>query len=371
MSPTGPYSLDLMTRVMMGLGPPAAHYAPQEEQAPCWDKEVRTEPLSLAQSASILSDLVNTYVHHSISVASRLCSTSARLDQQSIGWLPPLFPSRRPCVIQNLPSTSSVSVLPVVFVAFLMIPRNRIPIISDLLKYDTPNCGYPDIHQDCAGSTSSGSTPTSSAFARSPSPFVPALEFDVGPVPMDVDEAGPLELSPLPALREKERKKIRQSSGVKPKAKAPQTHGPRNVEAAASSNPPLEMVQCKWEGCTKWLHVDYIDVGHWGKHIREHYADEQDMVQCKWDGGCGVCHNKSSMWKHIIVHEPKFKIRCTRGCDIFTRGDMMKRHLRTCNYTPDQAAKGNKEEGGSHGRDYDGDSEDSEEEGGGGWGSPG
>ena len=45
------------------------------------------------------------------------------------------------------------------------------------------------------------------------------------------------------------------------------------------------------------------------------------------------------MWKHIVVHEPKFKIRCPRGCDVFTRSDMMRRHLQSCSYTPGRAAE--------------------------------
>jgi len=99
------------------------------------------------------------------------------------------------------------------------------------------------------------------------------------------------------------------------------------------------MVQCQWADCTKRLHVDYVSVRHWGKHVREHYAKEQDMIQCEWEGGCGAVINKSSMWKHIIVHEPKFKIRCPHGCDVSTRGDMMRRHLRSCPHASDRVAK--------------------------------
>jgi len=81
--------------------------------------------------------------------------------------------------------------------------------------------------------------------------------------------------------------------------------------------------------------------------------------------------NKSSMWKHIVVHQPKFKIRCPRGCDVSTRADMMRRHLQTCNYTPGQAAKGSEGdeeknvgvEEGSHRGDHDDDGGDNEEEG--------
>ena len=260
------------------------------------------------------------------------------------------------------------------FVACLIIQQNSIPIISDLLKRDTFDRGYPDIDHDGADSTSSestSSTPTRSAFTRSPSPFVPAQGLDVGPARTAEDETESLEPSPLATLREKERKRIRQSSGVKPKAKVPQPRGLRNFEATPSSSTPLEMVQCQWGGCTKRLYVDYINVEHWGKHVREHYADERDTIQCQWEGGCGDVVNKSSMWKHVVRHQSKFKIRCPYGCGVSTRGDMMNRHRKTCNYTPGKVAKSGKDNGKENvkageegdGGDYDDDGEDSEEEG--------
>ena len=249
-------------------------------------------------------------------------------------------------------------------------PFNRIPIIPNLLEADTFNNEYPDNHRGSPDSTSSGSTsstPTSSASTRSPSPFIPTRGISVEPVRRTEHEDDSPESSPFLTLREKERKRIRQTSGVRSKAKAPQTHAPRSTKAAPSSTSSLEMVQCRWTGCTKRLHVDYVDVRHWGKHVREHYAHEQDMVQCKWDGGCGAVINKSSMWKHVVVHQPKFKIRCPRGCDVLTRGDMMRRHLQSCNYTPDKASNeggsGEEETTGVEGGNYDGDGEDNEEEG--------
>lgn len=156
---------------------------------------------------------------------------------------------------------------------------------------------------------------------------------------------------------------------MKSKAKTPRTDSARDIGATLHSDSPLEMVQCQWEGCTEQLYVDYINVRHWAKHIREHYADEHDTIQCKWKGGCGFAINKSSMWKHIVVHQPKFKIRCPRGCNVSTRSDMMRRHLRTCNYTSARAAKkgesGREEnvevEQGSYGGDCDSDGEDNEE----------
>jgi len=51
------------------------------------------------------------------------------------------------------------------------------------------------------------------------------------------------------------------------------------------------------------------------------------------------------MWKHIVVHQPKFKIRCPRGCDVFTRGDMMKRHLQYCHFARGLAAEEYESEG--------------------------
>lgn len=139
------------------------------------------------------------------------------------------------------------------------------------------------------------------------------------------------------ALRKKDMRKIRQRSGVKPKVKLSRTCIPRSANPVPTPNETREMVQCQWEGCTKSLHVDYISVKHWGKHIRGHFADKQEMVQCKWDGGCGSVICKSSMWKHVVVHQPKFKIRCPRGCGIFTRADMMRRHLQTCSFIPRRA----------------------------------
>ncbi|KAF9650308.1 hypothetical protein BDM02DRAFT_3112279 [Thelephora ganbajun] len=333
MRSAGPYSLDLMTRVLLGLGPPATQYASckdPEDPAPSWEEEVCGQTLNSTHSSSTLSDVVNTF------------------DRQPVGWFPPLYPPPHRYVNQNLPPAST-------------------PTILDLHKLDTLSL---DIRRDGIDSTSSestSSTPTGSTFTRSPSPPFTIRGPNVGSVCRAEDENDSHELSPLQTLREKERKKIRQSSGVRPKVKAPQTRSLRTVEAPSRSS--LEMVQCQWTGCTKRLHVDYVSVKHWGKHVREHYANQQDMIQCKWKGGCGAVLGKSSMWKHIVVHQPKFKIRCPRGCDVVTRGDMMRRHLRSCPVTSSQTA----EEGESdeeedteveehvHRGGYDGDGEDNEE----------
>ena len=90
------------------------------------------------------------------------------------------------------------------------------------------------------------------------------------------------------------------------------------------------------------------------------------MIQCRWDGGCGALVNKSSMWKHIVVHQPKFKVRCPRGCGVSTRGDMMKRHLQSCSRTSGREIESDEEdesevEEGDRGSGRDGDGEDDEE----------
>lgn len=94
------------------------------------------------------------------------------------------------------------------------------------------------------------------------------------------------------------------------------------------------MVQCRWGDCTEQLYVDHNNVNHWGKHVRAHYASEKDRVQCMWGDECDSVIHKSSMWKHVVVHEEKFKVQCPRGCGVSTRGDMMRRHLQSCNYAP-------------------------------------
>lgn len=121
---------------------------------------------------------------------------------------------------------------------------------------------------------------------------------------------------------------MRKGSGVMPKASASRRRG----GAATSSESPSELVQCQWAGCTQQFPVNYEDVTHWSQHIRGHATTQPRMVRCMWNGGCGIEVHKSSIWKHVVVHEPRFKLRCPRGCPIFTRGDMMARHLRACRF---------------------------------------
>jgi hypothetical protein len=190
--------------------------------------------------------------------------------------------------------------------------------------------GYPDpLQQDFDSSspfnasTSINSTPT-----RSLSSSSPTRGYGKGPMHSAVN--GSPDESPLKNILKKGKKKIRESDGVKSKAKTGQMCSLRDNDASSSFNNNLEMVECQWTGCTARLHVDFVNVKHWGRHVREHYLDKLDAVECEWEGGCGMKINKGSLWKHIIVHESRFKIRCPRRCGVFTRSDMMKRHLRTC-----------------------------------------
>jgi len=58
-----PYSVDLMTRVILGLGPPAAQSVLYEDPVPNWEEEVCEQFPASTQPSSVLSDLVNSYVH--------------------------------------------------------------------------------------------------------------------------------------------------------------------------------------------------------------------------------------------------------------------------------------------------------------------
>ena len=279
--------------------------------------------------------------------------------------VPAISPSRHSGVASQI---VRIRVTCLLFPECLTVPPKRSPAIYVPLNLVNDD-GYPYTDDVDSSSQSSNSTPPSSVSSPSPSPS-PSRHTrspSKGPMPRASNEKRSPELSPIQALRGKGRERIRQSSGVKSKAKTPQMHGPQNVCATPSPTTTLEMVQCGWGGCTKRLHVDYVSVKHWGNHVREHYIRQQEMIECKWNGGCGARINKSSVWKHIVVHQPKFKLRCPRGCEVFTRGDMMKRHLRTCPFTPSGATtEESDEEGGMqsgevpHVIDYDGGSEDSE-----------
>ena len=199
----------------------------------------------------------------------------------------------------------------------------------ELLDFGALDSEHPDIREDTdsASPASSSSTLTGSVYARSPSPPAPARKSNIKQI---CSGTGSPEPSPLPAPRKKEREKMRQRSGVKSKTSAPR----RRVGVTLSSESPSELVQCRWTGCTQQLLVDYEHVAHWARHIRGHSAAQQQAVRCRWNGGCGAIVHKSSIWKHVVVHEPRFKLRCPRGCPISTRGDMMARHLRSCRFVP-------------------------------------
>ena len=191
----------------------------------------------------------------------------------------------------------------------------------DLRVFEPFNCENPDVRGDAAESASPACTSSGEPVTRSPSPHLPTRESSVEPICTTESGDDSPEPSSILFLREKARKKTRRASGVKPKAKARGSH--------------LEMVRCMWDGCGQRLHVDYVNADHWGKHLRGHLPkDRGDVIRCRWGDNCGVSTQKGSMWKHVVVHQPKFKIRCPRGCGVFSRGDMMSRHLLYCPRPP-------------------------------------
>jgi len=67
---SGQYSLDLMTRVLSGLGPFVARFGPSHEEPAPSLEDVYAQPPPPTQPPLTSSDVVNTCVHPSIPAAS-------------------------------------------------------------------------------------------------------------------------------------------------------------------------------------------------------------------------------------------------------------------------------------------------------------
>ena len=313
-------------------------------------------PRAYSHFLGVLVDLVGRYryVCPPFNFLSRPVLTKlplSRLDLQPGGWLPPLSQLLDPYVDQNSPPAPPTYIPHMHGLAGLSPPTTPDPPEFDTFDYESPDVLRDGV--DSTGSASTSSTRAGSALSRSPSPPVPTRK-SIRSVRRTKGRRDSPEPSPIQTLREKGRKKIRQGSGVKTKKKVP-------ARAVPSPYPPPEVVQCRWAKCTKLLSVDYVSVRHLGGHVRAHYADDSEMTRCRWEGGCGAEIHKSSMWKHVVVHQPKFKVRCPFGCDVMTREDMMARHLRSCPFNPGRAAEVGESEGEedvelgevSHAGDYD------------------
>ena len=148
----------------------------------------------------------------------------------------------------------------------------------------------------------------------------------------------------LSPLKKRQRKKLRESAGVKPKASKKRTAGPSTLKPKTSL-PPVGRMKCLWGGdCTVRMAFDYTldTIKDWKNHIASHLAEPNEpsegsagrcqkvkMVTCSW-GDCDTKVEKGYLFKHIVTHEVRFKLLCPRGCEVAIRDDNLERHLRSC-----------------------------------------
>jgi len=146
----------------------------------------------------------------------------------------------------------------------------------------------------------------------------------------------------LNPLKKRQRKKIRESAGVKPKPPAGRNVGP-SIPKPRPSLPPVGMVRCLWgDDCTVQMVFDYTldTIKDWKNHIVSHLTKSngptedptggcQKIVKCRWDG-CSAKVERGYLFKHIVTHEVRFKLLCPRGCGVAFRDDNLERHLRSC-----------------------------------------
>lgn len=148
----------------------------------------------------------------------------------------------------------------------------------------------------------------------------------------------------LSPLKERQRKRLRESAGVKPKPSQKRTAGPSSLKSKISL-PPAGRMKCLWGGgCTVQMPFDYTldTIKDWKNHIASHLAksdkstddsagrnQKMKVVKCGWDG-CGAKVERGYLFKHIVTHEMRFKLLCPRGCEVAIRDDNLDRHLRSC-----------------------------------------
>ncbi|KAF9785767.1 hypothetical protein BJ322DRAFT_739324 [Thelephora terrestris] len=145
----------------------------------------------------------------------------------------------------------------------------------------------------------------------------------------------------LSPIKKRERRKLRESAGVKPKPSQERTIGPSNSRQKVTL-PPKGTMRCRWGGnCTFAMAYDYsLDtIRSWKTHIASHptrsdqHAEDSGgrvkTVECNW-GGCSAQVEKGYLFKHIVTHEVRFKLLCPHGCGVAFRDDNLDRHLRSC-----------------------------------------
>jgi len=183
-----------------------------------------------------------------------------------------------------------------------------------------------------------GHLPGYSHYAR-PSP----PEDDDDDDEIDDDEDTPTQdvLSPL---KERRRRKLRETAGVRPKPSRKHVVGASNLKPKTSL-PPAGTMRCLWgNDCTTRMAFDYSlgTIKDWKGHIAVHLTGSNQpaedpggrgqkvkMVRCSWDG-CGEKVEKGYLFKHIVTHEVRFKLLCPRGCEVAIRDDNLERHLKSC-----------------------------------------
>lgn len=145
----------------------------------------------------------------------------------------------------------------------------------------------------------------------------------------------------LSPTKKRERKKLRESAGVKPKPSQKRIAGPSNSRQKASL-PPEGTMRCLWgDDCVFEMTYDYTleTLKCWKHHIGLHLTrsdqrtedsgERGKTVTCSWDG-CSAQVERGYLFKHIVTHEVRFKLLCPHGCGIAIRDDNLDRHLRSC-----------------------------------------
>ena len=170
----------------------------------------------------------------------------------------------------------------------------------------------------------------------------PPQEEEDGNDDRDDHDEGAFTQDVLSPLKKRQRKKIRESAGVKPKPPTKRSAGPL-IPKLKPALPPVGRVRCLWGGdCTVQMTFDYTldTIKGWRNHIASHltkYTEPtedpagkyQRTVKCCW-GGCSAKVERGYLFKHIVTHEVRFKLLCPRGCGVAFRDDNLERHLRSC-----------------------------------------
>jgi len=154
-------------------------------------------------------------------------------------------------------------------------------------------------------------------------------------------DRGTLTQDALGPLRKRQRKKLRETAGVRPKPSRERVVGDLDPKPHTAF-PPMGKMRCLWgDDCTVQMAFDYTfdTIRNWKKHVTSHSNKSTEdsaessqrvrLVECRWDG-CDAEVEKGYLFKHIVTHEVRFKLLCPHGCGVTIRDDNLERHLRSC-----------------------------------------